>query len=98
MADATQDTSMSVCVEDIMRFAALECTKKAMKRLCDVKGMPNGSHANPFPYVNDFRYHRRDYRVPVLVPKTHTRTEKESGDIVNTSHHGVVKVLGTKSR
>ncbi|KAH0827552.1 hypothetical protein J3R83DRAFT_4273 [Lanmaoa asiatica] len=41
MVDATQDTSVSVGVEDIMKFAALECTKKAMKRLCDVKGKPD---------------------------------------------------------
>jgi len=34
---ATQDASMRVGVEDILKFAALECTKKAMKRLCDVK-------------------------------------------------------------
>lgn len=38
MTGATQDTSTSVEVEDIIKFAGLECTKKAMKRLCDVKG------------------------------------------------------------
>ncbi|KAF8558009.1 hypothetical protein OG21DRAFT_1475189 [Imleria badia] len=34
---ADQDASASVGVEDVMRFAALECTKGAMKRLCDIK-------------------------------------------------------------
>ncbi|KAG8213740.1 ribonuclease H2, subunit B [Butyriboletus roseoflavus] len=52
MTDAAQDTSMSVCVEDIMKFAALECTKKAMKRLCDVKGKPNEITAE----ITVFRY------------------------------------------
>ncbi|KAF8135661.1 ribonuclease H2, subunit B [Boletus edulis] len=37
MTSPSQDTSMHVRVEDIMKFGALECTKKAMKRLCDVK-------------------------------------------------------------
>ncbi|KAG6378137.1 hypothetical protein JVT61DRAFT_13825 [Boletus reticuloceps] len=40
MTSPSQDTSMHVRVEDIMKFGALECTKKAMKRLCDVKGKP----------------------------------------------------------
>lgn len=98
MASATQDTSVSVGVEDILKFAALECTKKAMKRLCDVKGKLYGSHTIPIPHTNRHRDNSRDNCVPVLVRKTHTRAEKESGDIVSSSHHGVVKVLGTQSR
>ena len=40
---ASQDRSLSVGVEDVMKFAAFECTKMAMKRLCDVKGKHGGS-------------------------------------------------------
>ncbi|KAF9222586.1 hypothetical protein BS17DRAFT_796445 [Gyrodon lividus] len=35
--DALQDMSVMVGVEDVLKFAALECTKKAMRRICDVK-------------------------------------------------------------
>ena len=51
MAGATQDASTRVGVEDIVKFAALACTKKAMKRLCEVKGKPRGSHTTPCPYT-----------------------------------------------
>ncbi|KAG9316403.1 ribonuclease H2, subunit B [Chiua virens] len=44
----TQDAPISVEVEDVMRFAALDCTKKAMKRLCDVKEVT--------PEITVFRY------------------------------------------
>lgn len=54
MTGATQDPSVCVGVEDIMKFAALECTKRAMKRLCDVKGKPNGSHTTR-PYTTRLR-------------------------------------------
>lgn len=98
MAGAAQDTSVSVGEEDIMKFAALGCTKKAMKRLCDVKGKPNGSHTSPFPDANRLRDNSRDNRIQVLFRKTHTRAEKEGGDIVDASHHGVIKMLGAESR
>lgn len=65
MAGATQDTSVSV--GDIMKFAALECTKKAMKRLCNVKGKPYSSHTILFPYTNRHRDNSRDNSVQVLV-------------------------------
>lgn len=53
-------------MEDIIKFAALECTKRAMRRLCDVKGKPgDGLHTTPFltqtvseitPEITVFRY------------------------------------------
>ncbi|KAF9244973.1 ribonuclease H2, subunit B [Melanogaster broomeanus] len=42
---ASQDASTLIRVEDVMKFAALECTKSAMKRICDVKGRLTPSHA-----------------------------------------------------
>ncbi|KAL4074167.1 ribonuclease H2, subunit B [Scleroderma citrinum] len=36
-APASQDPSLAITTEDIMRFGALECTRNAMKRVCEVK-------------------------------------------------------------
>lgn len=65
MAGVKQDASTSVGVEDVMKFIAFECTKKAMKRICDVKGKPDGLRTAPFltqnvteitPEITVFRY------------------------------------------
>lgn len=66
MTNATQDASMSVGVEDMMKFAALECTQKAMRRVCDVKGKSDGSHTTR-PYTSRLRDNGRNHRIQVLV-------------------------------
>jgi hypothetical protein len=99
-AGGVQDASESVNVEDIMKFAALECTKKAMRRLCEVKGKPNTVHAlPPFPlHVSSLRDYSRDHGVPVLVRKPPKGVEKKGGGVIHTSYHAYVKVPGAKSR
>lgn len=39
---ASQDPSLAITVDDIMRFSALECTRHAMRRVCEVKGTEIG--------------------------------------------------------
>jgi len=66
MTGATQDASMSVGVEDMMKFAALGCTKKAMRRICDVKGKPGGSHTTS-PYTSRLRDNGGNHCIQVFV-------------------------------
>jgi len=39
---ASQDPSLAITIDDIVRFSALECTRHAMRRVCEVKGTETG--------------------------------------------------------